>query len=244
MSSRYRWPPRRGCPPRPNGARLNLRSPLSTRAAVAGGLSASRSPPRPSLPGLLLIQGAGDKPQPNAPAASSETATTDGADATVAVPAPTGSGKGEATAVKSGSAELVRGSAYSLALPPGWKQIKPEGGATFAAVAADGGADAQLWISEDPNLEYPSFVRQSLQQLETLAGSAHIVARVPAPTAEQTIVTIAADAPPGQPSYEVTLRVAGPYRYYLATSVHPDASREAVSGSELLSGSFTPEARG
>ena len=58
------------------------------------------------------------------------------------------------------------------------------------------------------------------------------------------VVILAADAPAGQPSYEVTLRVAGPYRYYLATSVQPGASPEAVSGSELLSGSFEPEDQG
>jgi hypothetical protein len=70
------------------------------------------------------------------------------------------------------------------------------------------------------------------------------VERVPAPTDEATIVRLAADAPPGQPSYEVTLRAAGPYRYYLATSVQPDASREAVEGAELVAGSFTPEGSG
>ena len=155
-------------------------------------------------------------------------------------------GKGDRAqaAVDNDSAKLVRGSAYSLALPAGWKQIAPQGGATFAAVADDGGADAQLWISEDPKLDFPTFVRQSLTQLEALAGSARIVSRAPAPSADETIVTLAADAPSGQPSYEVPLRVSGPYRYYLATSVQPDASREAVEGSELISGSFEPEAQG
>ena len=62
-----------------------------------------------------------------------------------------------------------------------------------------------------------------MAQLEALAGSANIVERVPAPTEEGTIVRLAADAPAGQPSYAVTLRVAGPYRYYLATTVQPDA---------------------
>ena len=55
------------------------------------------------------------------------------------------------------------------------------------------------------------------------------------------MVKLAADAPEGQPSYEVTLRVAGPYRYYLATSVQPDASAKAAHGAELIAGSFTPE---
>ena len=44
------------------------------------------------------------------------------------------------------------------------------------------------------------------------------------------------------PTYEVTLRAAGPYRYYLATSVQPDASATAVDGADLIEGTFTPEA--
>ena len=138
--------------------------------------------------------------------------------------------------------ELVRGSTYSLALTAGWEQTDTtQGTAAFAAQSADGGADAQLWISEDPKLDFPAFINLSLQQLESLAGSAEVVERIPGPTPETTIVRLAADAPEGQPSYEVTLRAAGPYRYYLATSVQPDASPEAVEGVELIVGSFTPE---
>ena len=67
---------------------------------------------------------------------------------------------------------------------------------------------------------------------------------MPAPTEEATIVKIAADAPPGEPAYAATLRVSGDYRYYLATTVQPDASPEAVQGVDLIEGSFTPEAKG
>ncbi len=67
---------------------------------------------------------------------------------------------------------------------------------------------------------------------------------MPAPTADATVVRLAADAPPGQPSYEVTLRAAGDYRYYLATSVAADAPRESVEGVELIAGSFAPKAKG
>jgi hypothetical protein len=141
-------------------------------------------------------------------------------------------------------ATLVRGSSYSLALPGGWEQIQPEGGATFAAISADGGADATLWIERDPNLDFPTFVARSVEQLRGLAGSARVVERVPAPTIEATVIRLAADAPEGQPSYEVTLRAVGPYRYYLATSVQPDASADAVEGAELVAGSFTPELGG
>jgi hypothetical protein len=139
--------------------------------------------------------------------------------------------------------KLVRGSTYSLALPKGWQRTIPEGNAAFAAQSADGGADAQLWISEDPTLDFPEFIKLSLKQLESLAGSARIVERIPGPTPEDTVVRLAAETPDGLPTYEVTLRSAGPYRYYLATSVQPDATPEAADGADLIVGSFTPEAQ-
>lgn len=176
--------------------------------------------------GLLLLQGGDDE----APAPAPQTRAT---------PEPGGE-----LQVPDGRSELVRGSAFSLALPAGWEQVDPSGGATFTAVAGDGGADVTLWIEEDPGLDFPAFVNQSLRQLEQLAGSARVVERVPAPTPEGTVVVLAADSPPGQPTYEVTLRAAGAYRYYLATSVEPDASAEAVEGAELIAGSFTPEVGG
>ena len=138
----------------------------------------------------------------------------------------------------------MRESSYSLALPEGWERIDPPAGATFAAVAADGSADATLWITQDPKLDFPTFVSQSLTQLETLAGAAEVVERIPGPTAETTIVRLAADAPAGQPIYEATLRVAGPYRYYLATTVQPGSSAATADGVELITGSLTPELEG
>jgi hypothetical protein len=65
--------------------------------------------------------------------------------------------------------------------------------------------------------------------------------RVAAPTADASIVTLAADAPPNTPRYEVTLRASGPYRYYLATTVQPDASAAAADGVDLIQGSFLPQ---
>ncbi|MGH2953527.1 MAG: hypothetical protein ACRDK9_05835 [Solirubrobacterales bacterium] len=184
---------------------------------------------------LLLIQGGGDNPEPAEQAGAQAAAT----------PPPSGSGGGaEAAAKASKEAKLIRGSSFSLALPPGWERIEPEGGATFAAVSSDGAADATLWIERDPGLNLPTFIARSLDQLRALAGSAQVVDRVVAPTPEATIVRLAADAPAGQPGYEVTLRAAGPYRYYLATSVQPDAGAKATAGAELISGSFTPEAGG
>jgi hypothetical protein len=83
-----------------------------------------------------------------------------------------------------------------------------------------------------------------MKQLEALGGSASVVERVPGPTPESTTVRLAAEAPPGEPTLEATLRAAGPYRYYLATTVFPDASAKAAKGVELIVGSFVPEAGG
>ena len=160
-------------------------------------------------------------------------------------PAATGGGATEVTGAKpSKNTELVRGSSYSLALPAGWTRVPASGGATLAAVAPEGAADATLWVEEDAKLDFPNFISQSLAQLEALTGSARIVARIPAPTPEATVVRLAADTPPDQPSYEVTLRVAGPYRYYLATSVQPGAAPAAIKDTELVVGSLTPEVGG
>lgn len=185
---------------------------------------------------LIALQGGGDEPSvaPIAPSQAGETPAADSAQ---------GSGQATAGASKpSKHTKLVRGSSYSLALPAGWERVAPPGGATFAAISADGDADATLWVDEDPKLDFPRFVDQSLEQLQGLAGSARIVGRVPAPTPEGTIVQLAADAPEGQPSYEVTLRASGPYRYYLATSVQPGSSVKTAHDAELIAGSFTPEA--
>jgi hypothetical protein len=141
-----------------------------------------------------------------------------------------------------GTAKVIKGSSFTLALPPGWERTEPDNGATFTAASSDGGADATLWISRDPQLTYPDFESRSLVQLQSLAGNAHVINRVTAPTADGTIVTLAADSPPDQPAYEVTLRVAGPYRYYLATTVNPNASQEAVGGADLIHNSFVPTA--
>jgi hypothetical protein len=194
--------------------------------------------------GLMLIQGADDEqgtagvpaPPPQGSADRERPAEGAGSAREAAGPAARSNDSKPAK-----TAELVRSSAYSLALPDAWKRIDPPAGATFAAVSADRGADATLWIEEEPGLEFPAFIDQSLAQLEALAGSARIVERAPAPTPETTVVRLAADPQPDQPRYEVILRAAGPYRYYLATSVQPDASREAVEGAELVAGSFTPE---
>jgi hypothetical protein len=205
--------------------------------------------------GLFVIQGGGDSTgSSTASAPDSSPPSVENGDNINAIPpatagdptgAPTTPSGATASASGTGSAaHLVSGSTYSLALPKGWDRTEPPSGATFSASAPNGEADVTLWITQDPKLDFPTFVSQSLEQLKALAGSANIVQRVPAPTAEGTIVRLAADAPAGQPTYSVTLRVAGPYRYYLASTVQPDASAEASQGADLVAGSFTPEAKG
>jgi hypothetical protein len=140
----------------------------------------------------------------------------------------------------SGSAKLIRGSNYTLALPAGWKQTTPIKGATFAAAATDGSADATLWIQNDPSLDYPTFEARSLAQLRAVAGSARVASRVVAPTADGTVVHLTTDAPASKPAYQATLRVFGPYRYYLATTVEPNGSSIGTKGAQLLANSLTP----
>jgi hypothetical protein len=182
--------------------------------------------------GLLLIQGSGEE----------DSATPFASDAPGAS---AGGAKGEAKAGKAragGNATLVREASFSLALPAGWERTPAADGATFAAAADGGDADATLWVEQDAGLSFSEFEARSLDTLEALAGSARVTERVTAPTPEETIARLAADNPPGAPAYAVTLRAAGPYRYYLATTVQPDASDEAAKGADLIHGSFQPTA--
>jgi hypothetical protein len=136
---------------------------------------------------------------------------------------------------------LIQASTFRLALPAGWERVNPPSGATFKAVSPDGGADATLWIEQKPGLGFDEFVAQSTRRLEALAGSEpDEVVRVPAPNLEDSIVHLTADAPSGGPSYEVTLRAAGDYRYYLAVSIQPDATSKEAADTDLLSGSLAP----
>jgi hypothetical protein len=139
---------------------------------------------------------------------------------------------------------VVNESIFALALPPGWHRTSPKNNATFAAAPSEGGANATLWILLDPKLDLAAFESRSLAHLEALAGSAQVVDHVTASTAEDTVVTLATDSQPGEPAYEVTLRMAGPYRYYQATNVEPNAPREAVEGADLIHSSFVPVAGG
>jgi hypothetical protein len=186
---------------------------------------------------LILIQGSGGSDQQHSSAQAPAPAPAKPShDANPApAPAPGGSSQG---------GELVRGSSYTLALPHGWTQTPPGNGATFQASADGGGGTATLWVTRDPNLSFPQFESQSLAELRQAAGSAEVTGRTPAPTADATIVTLAPHPKPGAPTYDVTLRVDGPYRYYLATTVEANAPRDAADGAELIHSSFVPVAAG
>lgn len=213
-------------------------------------LSALR-PPRPSLPslgrawrylslplaaGLVLLAlsalQAGDRPGARQPAAEPGRERPERADELA---------RGR---VASRSAQLVSEATYALALPAGWERVAGEGGATFAATAPEDEADATLWIERDPELDFATFEARSLAQLEQLAGSARVVERTPGPTAEESVVRIAAAAPPEAPAYEAILRNSGEYWYYLATTVQPGASGAALDGVELIQGSLVPGGSG
>lgn len=179
---------------------------------------------------LLLIQGRADET---------------GMETTVQPGNATG-GEGQAQAGDPpGNAELVRESNFTLAIPPGWERSTPPRGATFAATASDGSADATLWIEQDPNLTIGEFEAESLERLDRIAENVRVEERILAPTDADTVIRLRADAPAGEPGlidYEVTLRTAGPFRYYLVTSTQPDASSVAGSGVQLIHGSFIPGA--
>ena len=182
---------------------------------------------------LLLIRGG-----------SEETSTPFASAAKGSGAAPAAASKGSGAAADGGDAELIRGSSFTLALPSGWERGNASGGATFVAATGAGDADATLWVERDPELDFTSFEARSLDQLRTLAGSAQVVERTTGPTADDTIVRLAADAPPDSPAYEVVLRASGPYRYYLATTLQPDASRPAQDGVKLVQSSFSPTGSG
>jgi hypothetical protein len=182
---------------------------------------------------LALIQGSGDSGGTSAASPAKEAGASAGA-----------GGSGSENKPRDGAADLVRGSSFSLALPPGWQRTNPPSGATFAAAAPGHEADVTLWVRRDPELAFADFQANSLERLRSLAGSAEVVDQVAGPSADDTIVTLAADAPPGSPEYEVTLRASGPHRYYLATTLQSDAGSAATGGVDLIQGSFVPTGAG
>ncbi len=175
---------------------------------------------------LALIQG-GD-----------ETPTTVSAGGAEAAGGPVQGGDGEPAGTQ---ARFVTEPGFSMALPPGWQKSAPGDGAAFAAQTVVGNAEATLWIDNDPALSFKEFEERSILALESLAGSSpDVVERVAAPTLAGSMVRLRV-APPAGPAYEVTLRAAGPYRYYLVTTLEPNASEQAAEGVALIHGSLLPE---
>jgi hypothetical protein len=218
---------RRGAPRRnrPSGSSRSVLEGRWALLAVPAALAAV-------IGALLLIQGGSGT-------APGDVTTVRPNDAKAAIRGP-GATAAKSAGVEAPNATFVRGSTYTLALPPGWRRATPLGGATLAARSSDGSGDATLWIQRDPGLTYPAFVKQSLARLRALAGSARVVDTVDAPTPDGTIFRLEANAPRGGPSYDVTLRVGGPYRYYLATTLAPNASEVALKGVQLVTNSLTP----
>jgi hypothetical protein len=141
-------------------------------------------------------------------------------------------------------ATVVDERGYSLSLPAGWTETDAPDGALYAAANADGTARSTLWVERKPELSFSSYVASSLHGLETLGGDARIVDQVRGKTLESSSAELAATVPldgqaPGP--YRVTLRAAGPYRYYLASSVSPDAPPGALADVELLGASLRPD---
>jgi hypothetical protein len=194
--------------------------------------------------GLLVLRGGDDQPHAPAGAAAPSAPAAPAARAARAKAAQNPHGKGGETAKASKHTVLVKGSSFNLALPAHWEQVDPPTGATFKAVSPDGGADATLWIKRDASLSFAEFVNQSSRQLKALAGVKPKVEQDLAPTPDESTAKLTAKAPPGQPTYQVTLRASGDYRYYLAVSIQPDASSQAANGADLIDHSFTPEGSG
>ena len=198
---------------------------------------------------LTLVRGGNDAP---APATDEREVASIGQGDTAQGPGNTRSGKkggspkasraqGKPAPVPS-DATLVAERTFSLALPAGWERVTPAAGATFAAVSPDSTADVTLWIQNDPKLDMATFEANSLAQLETLAGSAQVVDRELGPTVESSSITLAPKkAVDGAPTYEVVLRASGDNWYYLATTHQALAPADAVSGVDLIQGSFIPQ---
>jgi len=227
---RPRLPSLRSRPPEGSPSSPSLPARLRNRRGLGWRMVSIPLTAAAVIGGLLLIQG--DSNESSTPLAGAVPAANE-------APA-----EGDAAAADSraasGDASLVSESSFSLALPPRWERTGVSGGATFAATSSRGDADVTLWVERDRGLAFAEFETRSLKQLKSLAGSARVTQRLAGSTPEGTIVRLAADAPAGSPAYDVTLRAAGPYRYYLATTVQPDASRASIEGVRLIHGSFLP----
>ena len=158
-----------------------------------------------------------------------------------------GSPRSDATAspaAEPATPTLVSERGFSLSLPAGWTRTEAPDGAIFSATSADGNAQSTLWAERKPDLSFSSYVANSLHGLQTLGTGAAITDRVEGHTLETSSAELRAEVPldgmaPGP--YRVFLRAAGPYRYYLATSVAPGSPPSVLADAELLGTSLRPE---
>jgi hypothetical protein len=141
-------------------------------------------------------------------------------------------------------ATVVEERGFALSLPVGWTEDEAPEGALYAASNEDGSARSVLWVERKPELSFGSYVASSLNGLQTLGTDAKIIDQTQGRSLEASSARLSAEVPldgqaPGP--YRVTLRAAGPYRYYLASSVAHDAPAGALAEAELLGGSLRPE---
>ncbi len=142
------------------------------------------------------------------------------------------------------ASQFVQERGFSIALPDNWRRTKPPEGASFSARSDDGLGESTLWVDRDPKLDFKMFIDQSLAGLEQLGENATVSDRVDGPTIETSIAELQADVPLDgglAGPYRVTLRAAGPYRYYLATSIGAGAPPRLLADAELLGASFRPQ---
>lgn len=144
-----------------------------------------------------------------------------------------------------GTPAYVSEEGFSLSLPEGWERAETPDGSNFSAISSDGLAESTLWVDRDADLGFTAFVEQSKANLDEIATGVRVADTVDGPTMESKIAELRAEVPLDGglvAAYRVTLRAAGPYRYYLATSVQPGAPSERLADAEVLGASFRPEA--
>ena len=139
--------------------------------------------------------------------------------------------------------QFVEERGFSIALPDDWHRTKAPEGASFSARSDDGLGEATLWVARDPKLTFDEFIDQSLAGLEQLGENADRERPGRGLVTGNAIAELKADVPLDgglAGPYRVTLRAAGPYRYYLATSIGAGAPPRLLADAELLSASFRP----
>ena len=133
---------------------------------------------------------------------------------------------------------------FSISMPAGWERAEPPKGASFAAESADGLATSTLWAEKAPGLDFDAFTAQSMENLDEIGTHVRISDEVDGPSNAARITELRAEVPLDggvDAAYQVVLRAAGPYRYYLATSLQPGASAQLVADAELLGATFRPQ---